>query len=80
MVCFEEHYVKFDTLVTDPVSGAALRRFAVFHEEGREVARFVLDANTDLTRWEIQSAAREALYEARRRRRTPVKSRMQLAA
>ena len=78
MVCFDEHYVKFDTLVNDPANGDPLQRFIVFHEKGREMARFVLRATGDLTRWEIQSAAKEALKEARRRRSAP--ARLQLVA
>lgn len=69
MVCFDEHYVKPDSLVVDPVYGEPLQRYVVFHENGRELARFALPAKPGTTRWEIQSAARDALKHARRRRR-----------
>jgi hypothetical protein len=78
MVCFDEHYVKFDTMVVDPANGDPLQRFVVFHEDGREMARFVLPTGQNTTRWEIQWAAKEALREARRRRRTP--NRLKLVA
>jgi hypothetical protein len=78
MVCFDEHYVKFDTLVADPATGDSLKRFIVFHEEGKEIARFVLPNNGSLTRWEIQAAAKDAIKLARRRRRQP--ARLQLVA
>jgi hypothetical protein len=81
MVCFDEHYVKFDVVVADPVTGDPLQRFLVFHEDGREMARFVLPRTGSLTRWEIQAAAREALQEFRRRRRGPQRRRhLELAA
>lgn len=78
MVCFDEHFVKFDTVVNDPVTGDPLRRFVVFHEDGDERARFALHSFGELTRWEIQAAAKEALKEFERRRRAP--ARMRLAA
>jgi hypothetical protein len=79
MVCFDEHFVKFDTLVYDPATNEPLQRFVVFHEDGRELARFVLrPSQGGLTRWEIQSAAKDALRAARRRRHSP--ARLQLAA
>jgi len=78
MVCFDEHFVKFDTMVVDPANGDPLQRFLVFHEEGRELARFVLPAKGTLTRWEIQAAAKGALKAFRKRRRAP--ARLQLVA
>ncbi len=76
MVCFDEHFVKFDTLVHDPATGDPLKRFIVFHETGDEVARFVLPASGELTRWEIQYAAKDALKEFQRRRRAPARLRL----
>lgn len=76
MVCFDEHFVKFDTVVSDPVTGDALKRFIVYHEEGEERARFVLPSTGELTRWEVQAAAKEALKEFQRRRRTPTRLRL----
>ena len=73
MVCFDEHYVKFDTVVNDPATGDALKRFIVFHESGDEVARFVLASNGDLTRWELQYAAKDALKVYVRRKRAPAR-------
>jgi hypothetical protein len=78
MVCFDEHFARLDGLVVDPASGEPLQRFVLFHEDGRELARFVLPAAQGLTRWEILSAARDALKDARRRHRAP--ARMQLVA
>jgi hypothetical protein len=78
MVCFDEHYVKFDTMVHDPATGDPLKRFIVYHEEGEEVARFVLPAAGEVTRWEIQYAAKDAVSAFRRRRRAP--ARLQLVA
>jgi hypothetical protein len=78
MVCFDEHFVRFDTMVYDPATNEPLQRYAVYHEDGRELAKFVLAAKSGLTRWEIQSAAKEALKAARRRRHAP--ARLDLAA
>lgn len=72
MVCFDEHYVKFDTVVADPVTNDPLLRYIVYYEDGREMARFVLPKR-EHTRWEIQAAAKEALQEFRRRRRAPAR-------
>ena len=80
MVCFDEHFVKFDAVVADLVNGDPLQRFIVFHEDGREMARFVLRQTGNLTRWEIQAAAKEALQEFRRRRRSPQRLHLALAA
>ena len=76
MVCFDEHFVKFDTMVSDPVTGDSLKRFIVYHEEGEERARFVLASKADLTRWEIQAAAKESLKAFQRRRRAPARLRL----
>jgi hypothetical protein len=70
MVCFDAHYVNFDTIVQDPVTGAPLMRFIVYHEDGREAARLVLPRR-DTSRWELIEAAQKALKEARRRRNVP---------
>ena len=73
LVCFDEHFVRFDRIVDDPVTGEPLRRFLVFHEEGEERSRFVLSPKGDLTRWEIQYAAKEALKATGRRNRKPTR-------
>jgi hypothetical protein len=64
MVCFDEHFVGFDSVVCDPATGEKLQRFVVFYESGEERARFVLPMKAlgeMPTRWEIQAAAKEAL-------------------
>lgn len=75
LVCFDEYYVQFDSIVSDPVTGDPLKRFIVYHEEGEERARFVLRA-VELTRWEIQDAAKEALRVFQRRRARPARVRL----
>ena len=76
MVCFDEHYIKLDCIVHHPVTGDPLKRFVVHHESGEALTRFVLPAGKELTRWEIQAAAKDALKEQARRVRRPVPLRL----
>jgi hypothetical protein len=67
-VCFEGHYVRFDTMCRDPATDEPLSRYIVYSEDSREVARFVLPAGKEASRWEIREAADAAIKAARRRR------------
>jgi hypothetical protein len=77
VVCFEERYVVEERdRVRCPVTDASLRRFAVHHEDGERLARFVSPVGRELTRFEIVAAAREAERAQRRRERQPARLRL----